>query len=88
MANSQKQVMDMRPGKGFTAAQSNEHTPNWTEKGWYYATKVGNYDRSRTTLNFEIVAGKVVPVNKNLSIPERIKTNLLASNINLDDSIT
>jgi hypothetical protein len=43
------------------------------EKGCNYATKVGNYDRSRTTFNFEIVAGKVVPVNKNLSIPERIK---------------
>ena len=72
MANSQKQVMDMRPGKGFTTAQRNEHTRNWTDKGWNQATKIGNYDRTRVGLNFEIVGGKVVPIDKSRSIPLRI----------------
>jgi hypothetical protein len=81
MANSQKQVMDMRPGKGFTTAQSNEHTRNWTDKGWNQATKIGNYDRTRVGLNFEIVGGKVVPIDKSRSIPLRIKEILAARNI-------
>jgi predicted nucleic acid-binding Zn-ribbon protein len=81
MAKSQKQVMDMRPGKGFTAAQSNEHTRNWTEKGWAQALKVGNYDRSRVGLNFEVVGGKIVPVDTARSIPQRIKEILAARNI-------
>ena len=42
-----KQVMDFRPGKSFTTAQSNEHLRNWTEKGWLSAIGKGNYDRSR-----------------------------------------
>lgn len=41
MANRQKQVLDMLPGKGFSAAQSNEHTRNWTEKGWQQHDKDG-----------------------------------------------
>lgn len=28
-----KQVMDFRPSKGITTAQSNEHQRRWTEKG-------------------------------------------------------
>jgi hypothetical protein len=81
MGNSQKQVMDMRPGKGFTTAQSNEHLRKWSEKGWTQAEKVGNYDRTRVGLNFEIVGGKVVPIDHSLSIPQRIKENLAARNI-------
>ena len=29
MANSQKQVMDLKVAKGFTEAQSDEHKRNW-----------------------------------------------------------
>lgn len=67
-----KQVIDFRPSKGFTTAQSNEHLRRWSEKGWQSATVQGNYDRSRERLNFEIRDGKVCPVDKSRSIPERM----------------
>lgn len=77
MTNSIKQVMDIRPGKGITAGQSDEHQRNWTERGWVWASKHGNYDRTREKLNFEIVkGGKVVPVDKSKSIPERMTETL------------
>lgn len=64
--------MDFRPSKGITTAQSNEHQRRWTEKGWQSAVAQGNYDRSRERLNFEIRNGKVCPVDKSRSIPERM----------------
>lgn len=67
-----KQVMDFRPSKGITTAQSNEHQRRWTEKGWGSAESTGNYDRSRERLNFEIRGGKVCPIDKSRSIPERM----------------
>jgi len=69
---SAKQVMDFRPSKGITTAQSNEHLRRWTEKGWDSATSKGNYDRSRERLNFEIRGGRVCPIDKSRSIPERM----------------
>jgi len=80
MANA-KQVMDFRPSKGITTAQSNEHQRRWTEKGWERAVSVGNYDPTREHLNFEIKAGKVCPIDKTRSIPERMSDNLLARGI-------
>lgn len=71
-----KQVMDMRPAKGMTTAQSNEHLRNWTDKGWDSALSRGNYDPTRERLNFEIREGEVVPMDKGRSIPERIADNL------------
>lgn len=76
MAISSKQVMDMRPGKGFSAGQSNEHLRNWSDRAWKEATKNGNYDRTREKLNFEIIRGKIQAVDKTKSIPQRI-TELL-----------
>ena len=76
-----KQVMDFRPGKSFTTAQSNEHLRNWTEKGWLSAIGKGNYDRSRERLNFEIRGGKVCPVDKSHNIPQRMAENLKARGI-------
>ena len=58
-----KQVMDFRPSKGITTAQSNEHQRRWTDKGWGSAEATGNYDRSRERLNFEIRGGKVCPID-------------------------
>jgi len=80
MANA-KQVMDFRPSKGMTTAQSNEHQRRWTEKGWERAVSVGNYDPTREHLNFEIKAGKVCPIDKTRSIPERMADNLFARGI-------
>ena len=69
-----KQVIDIHVSKGMTEAQSNEHKRNWTDKGWQNALSKGNYDPSRERLNFELVKGGVVkPVDKSLSIPERIE---------------
>ncbi len=77
MANTIKQVMDIRPGKGITAAQSDEHQRNWTEKGWKWATEHGNYDRTREHLNFEVVrGGRIAPVDKSKTIPQRMAENL------------
>ena len=77
-----KQVFDFRPGKGFTVAQSNEHQRRWTEKGWQSATHSGNYDRTRSALNFEVVrGGKVQPIDKSHSIPELMAMNLKARGI-------
>lgn len=82
MEERAKQVMDMRPGKGITAAQSDEHQRNWTERGWEYATKNGNYDRSREHLNFEITKGGVIrPVDKSRTITGRMADNLRARGI-------
>ena len=80
MANA-KQVMDFRPSKGITTAQSNEHQRRWTEKGWDRAVSVGNYDPTREHLNFEIRAGKIFPIDKTRSIPERMADNLSARGI-------
>lgn len=66
----------MRPSKGITTAQSNEHLRRWTEKGWDSALSRGNYDPTREHLNFEIRDGKVVPIDKSKDIPERIAENL------------
>ena len=71
-----KQVMDMRPDKGFSAGQSDEHLRKWSDKAWEYAEDHGTYDRSRSVLNFEIINGKIMPIDHNKSIPERIKENL------------
>lgn len=77
MADKAKLVMDIRASKGITVAQSNEHLRNWTEKGWNHATQTGNYDPTRELLNFEIVkGGKVAPINKAKSIPDRMAENL------------
>jgi hypothetical protein len=72
-----KQVIDMRPSKGITAAQSDEHQRNWSDRGWDWAEKHGNYDRSREHLNFEVARGGVVqPIDRSLTIPQRMAENL------------
>lgn len=81
MANSQKQVMDLKVAKGFTEAQSNEHKRNWDDKKWKRASGYGAYDCTRDGLNFEIVKGKIVPVDKKKSIPDCIREILSARGI-------
>lgn len=82
MAEKSWQVMHMNVMKGITTAQSNEHQRNWTESGWKHAIDKGTYDRQRERLNFEIVkGGKVRPINKDKSIPERMAENLAGRGI-------
>lgn len=76
MTTFQKQVMDLKVAKGFTEAQSDEHKRNWGDKKWERAKGYGTYDRTRERLNFEIVNGKIVPINKSKSIPYIIQEML------------
>jgi predicted nucleic acid-binding Zn-ribbon protein len=76
-----KQVMDIRVQKGFNPSEGNEHQRNWNDKKWGHAASYGNYDRTRDQLNFEIVDGKIQPIDKTKSIPERIKASLQARGI-------
>lgn len=77
MANDIKQVLDIRPGKGMSVGQSDEHQRNWTERGWQWASEHGNYDRTREHLNFEIVKGGIIrPVDKSRTIIGRMADNL------------
>lgn len=76
-----KNVIDMRPGKGFTTSQSNEHLRRMADKESAKKAR-WNYDPSRERLNFEIGKGGVVKeVDKTKSIPQRIKENLEARGI-------
>lgn len=71
-----KNVIDMRPGKGFTTSQSNEHL-RWMSDRTAAKKAQFNYDPSREKLNFEITKGGVVKdVDKSKSIPKRIQENL------------
>ena len=61
----------------MSVGQSDEHQRNWTEKGWDWATKHGNYDRSREHLNFEVVKGGIIqPVDKSRTITGHMADNL------------
>lgn len=71
-----KQVIDIHPGKGMTTSQSNEHLRN-AEQGERLKKWTGNYDVTREHLNFEIGhGGAILPINKKVSIPSRIKNIL------------
>lgn len=69
----QKQVLDVQVSKGITAAQSNEHMRDRSERAEKYAMVKGNYDPTRKHLNFEIASGgKVRPIDTSRNIPERM----------------
>jgi hypothetical protein len=77
MSNTSKQVVFQRAGKGLAAGISNEELRNWSEKSWSHAVNVGNYDRSREALNFEVRrGGEVTPVDKTRSLTQRMAENL------------
>ena len=80
--NAAKQVIDFRTSKGFTKAQSDEHLRVRSEKSQNHALATGNYDLTREHLNFEITkGGKIQPIDKTRSIPQRIAANLAARGI-------
>lgn len=70
------QVADLKAGKGMTVAQSNEHLRVATN-GAYSRNISVNFDPSRVDINFEVTkGGRIIPVNKQESIPLRIKRSL------------
>ena len=81
MEKQQKQVCDIRAGKGMSIAQSNEHLRNG-QKNAYLKKVSGTMDPTREHLNFEVGPGGVVKeVDKKNSIPKRIRENLKARGI-------
>ncbi|MDO4497411.1 MAG: MobV family relaxase [Bacteroidales bacterium] len=82
MGKTAKQVIDFRPSKGFASETSNEIQRKRSQKAAEYAQKVGNYDFTREHLNFEIVkGGKIQPIDKSRSIPQRMRENLQSRGI-------
>ena len=72
----QYQSLNFKGRKGMSAGQSREHQRAWSEKAWNMALAKGNFDRSREHLNFEIVDGKIQPIDKSKSIGQRLAENL------------
>ena len=73
MSKIQKQVCDIRAGKGMSVAQSNEHL-RIASKGAYESNVAGTLDPTRSALNFEVRKGGLIKdVDPSKSIPRRIK---------------
>lgn len=70
----QKQVLDVKVSKGITAAQSNEHLRDRSERAEKYAMNKGNYDPHTQTLELRGLhpGGKVRPIDTSRNIPERM----------------
>lgn len=67
----------MRPGKGITTAESDEHQRNWSDSRWERAKEEGNYDPTRSQLNFEVAkGGKVQPIDTSMSVTQRMALRL------------
>lgn len=76
-----KQVIDIKPGKGFSGAQSNEHLRKYSE-GAYQNMRSNNFDPTRAHLDFEITkGGRIVPLDDKHPIPQRMKEILSARGI-------
>ena len=77
MATGQKQVMDIKPGKGMTVNESNEHQRKWNDHTKEVQMDRREYDPTRDHLNFEIAkGGKIQPIDKSKTIPERMAERL------------
>lgn len=74
----------MRPGKGITAAESDEHQRNWSDSRWERAREEGNYDPTRSHLNFEVAkGGRVQPIDTSRSVAQRMADRL--SELGIED---
>lgn len=71
--------MDIEPGKGMTMNESNEHQRKWNDHTKQVQMGRREYDPTRDHLNFEIAkGGKIQPIDKSKSIPQRMKERLEA----------
>ena len=76
MAKEQKQSIDLRPGKRFSLALSNENLRIGADSA-KSAMIAGTFDPTRTHLDFEVGKGGVIKeIDKTKSIPKRIKAIL------------
>lgn len=78
-----KQVVDLQSSSGITSAESNEFQRNWNDEKWNKSQKEGNYDRTRSKLNFEIAYGGIVQeIDKSRTVGERIALRLKSLGLN------
>lgn len=69
--------MDIKPGKGMTVNESNEHQRKWNDHTKEVQTGRREYDPTRDHLNFEIAkGGQVQPIDKSKNIPQRMAERL------------
>ena len=81
MTGKSFQVVDLRGGKGMSAGQSNEHLRRYSDSA-YQEGLSNNFDPTREHLNFEVgKGGVIIPVNKDKTIPMRIRENLKSRGI-------
>lgn len=70
-------MMDLKPMKGMTVALSDEHQRRWDAEQWKrQVDRNPNYDTSREHLNFEIRNGVVQPIDRTMTIPQRMRARL------------
>ena len=82
MASGQKQVMDIKPAKGISQNESNEHQRKWNDHTKEVQMGRREYDPTRDHLNFEIAKGGIVqPIGKTKSIPQRMAERFAALGI-------
>ena len=77
----QTQVVDVRPEKGFTSSGESNEILRVASDGAYLANLSNAFDPTREHLDFEVKKGKVVPLDKKISIGKRIRENLQARGI-------
>ena len=74
--------MDIKPGKGMTVNESNEHQRKWSDHAREEQKKRREYDPTREHLNFEIAKGGIVQsIDKSKTIPQRMAERLRACGI-------
>lgn len=73
---AKKQMCDVTPATSISRGQSTEHLRNYKVID-PEAKKYGYYDPTRMNLNFEVGrGGKIIPVNKQYPLDQRLKDNL------------
>ena len=81
MAKEQKQSIDLRPGKRFAVALSNENLRIGDDTAWKCKI-AGTLDPTRTRLDFEVgKGGEIKALDKSMSVTKRIKAILAANGI-------
>ena len=84
---AKKQMCDVTPATSISRGQSTEHLRNYKVID-PEAKKYGYYDPTRMNLNFEVGrGGKIIPVNKQYPLDQRLKDNLRRRGIRMPQPI-
>ncbi len=88
--SSKKQMMDFKPVKSVDANVSNEHQRNWSDRHFERKAKDPdhNYDRSRTSLNFQVGSGgKITAIDKSRRIGDKVE-EIIKARLNPNARVT